>query len=146
MLLLRSEQAESAKGKMMKAILIDPNSNNRDSIIRGLFLLGHDCVGYSDTDSALEMLKTPEGESIHLVITCLEHRQSSIINFIHRALETRPGLKLIAIAGLNNVSQIDAVQNKGGMILRMPFGPDDLNEAILAVTGPIKNPKCISKG
>ncbi|MCC6748852.1 MAG: response regulator [Deltaproteobacteria bacterium] len=115
-----------------QVLLVEDQADQRETLRRGLFLLGLDCVTAGCAAEALAHLQGPAGDRVELLLTDLTLPGTSGAQLIERARATRPGLPVLVITGLALSSEVTALRARGIPILRKPFTPDQLGNAIAA--------------
>ena len=114
-------------------LIVDDEADQLQTIRRGLFLLGIDCLTACDCDEALSQLSPSAGERIDLLLTDLTMPGKSGAQLVERARELRPDLPVMVITGLALSSEVMAIRALGIPILRKPFTPEQLGRAIDAL-------------
>lgn len=114
-------------------LVVDDDQHQLDTIRRGLFLCGYDSLGVQSVDAALTFLDSPEGGKIDLVLTDLTMPGSTGLYLIEELRKSKPSLPVIVITGLAATNEIATIQQYGIPILRKPFAPDWLDQAIKAL-------------
>lgn len=97
---------------MTRVLLVDEDADQRETLRRGLFLAGIECVTVLDqADVLLIDVKKPAA-------------------LIERARAARPRLRVLVITGLALSPEVLELRAGGIPILRKPFTADDLRRAI----------------
>lgn len=110
-------------------LVVDDETNQLETLARGLFLLGIDCLTVRSTAEALSRL---EQGGVDLLLTDLTVPRASGAELIARARALRPELPVLVITGLSLSPQLLELRARGVPLLRKPFTPDQLGLAIEA--------------
>jgi CheY-like chemotaxis protein len=113
-------------------LVVDDEADQLETLCRGLFLLGLECVPARCAAEALERLAGADGARVDLLLTDLTMPGWSGAELVERARATRPGLPVLVITGLALSPEVTAMRARGIPILRKPFTPDQLGLAIEA--------------
>ncbi len=116
----------TARRQVLLLLVDDGDADQRQTLQRGLFLIGVDCLAAR----GLERL----GE-VDLLLADLTKPGAPGSELVDRALATRPELPVLVIAGLSLSPEALALRARGIPILRKPFDVDDLGRAIDALLG-----------
>ena len=111
-------------------LVVDTDSTQLESICRGVFLYGHRCTKLRSVSAAIDLLNRPNRGPVDILITDLTHVESDGFRLIRQARELHPNLPIIAVCGLFATEQIEQVRAAGILILRRPFNPTGLDDAI----------------
>jgi len=114
-------------------LVVDDEPDQLETLRRGLFLLGLDCLTARGCDEALAQLTGPGGARVGLLLTDLSMPGRSGAELIERARTARPELPVLVVTGLALSPEVMAVRARGIPILRKPFTPDQLGLAIAAL-------------
>lgn len=115
---------------MLKILVVDDEPIQRETLCRGLSLLGHRCVSAASSDEALKLLSQRTSRPFELLLTDLTMPVQSGLQLIERALRLRPELQVLVITGLHTSQDARAAQAQGIPVLPKPFSPDQLQAAI----------------
>ena len=115
------------------ALVVDSQVDQLQTLCRGLFLLGVQCVPARDTAEAVARLEGPDGALIALLLADLTAPAEPGAELIARARAARPALPVLVITGLALSPEVTAMRAAGIPILRKPFTPDQLGHAIEAL-------------
>ncbi len=127
------DDLERIRNHGMKILVLDDEPIQVESICRGLFLLGYECVGKTSSKEALGILDQADHGQIDLVMTDLTMPGTSGFDLIEHLRTSHPEIPIIVITGLTPNTEIDQVRKQGIPILQKPFDPDALDQAILAL-------------
>jgi DNA-binding response OmpR family regulator len=111
-------------------LVVDHDGAQLDSICRGAFLYGHECIKLSSVREAIDFLNRPSRSRIDIMITDITTEGSAGFDLIRHARALHPRLPIIAVCGLASSEEIEAVRDAGVLILRRPFLPQGLDGAI----------------
>ncbi len=120
----------------LRICVVDDEPAQLESIRRGLFLYGYQMLALDNGEAALELLRGELGRTIDLLVTDLTLPGASGYEVIGEARRLRPELPILAITGLSNTPEIDAIRKRGIPVLQKPFSPDQLAQAVRALVGP----------
>ena len=115
-----------------KILVVDDEQHLLETVCRGLFLYGYQCIGVLDVDSALKLLGGPGAEGFDLVLTDLTMPDNSGLDLIDQLRRHRPELPIIVITGLAASEEVERVREQGIPLLQKPFEPDTLDQTIRA--------------
>ena len=116
-------------------LVVDDEADQLETLRRGLFLLGMDCLTARCFAEAVSQLTGPGGERVDLLLTDLSMPGRSGAELIERARATRPELPVLVVTGLALSPEAMAIRARGIPFLRKPFTPDQLGAAIEALLG-----------
>lgn len=116
----------------MKILIVDDEPALLETLCRGLNLYGHDCLAAMDVADALEILNGANSEAVDLVLTDLSMPRSSGLELLREIRLTQPAMPVVVMTGLAHVAQVHELAAQGVPILKKPFCPDRLLEAIEA--------------
>jgi DNA-binding response OmpR family regulator len=116
---------------MLKILVVDDEPAQRDTLCRGIRLMGHRCLPAADCREALEQL---DARPPDVLVTDMTMPGESGLLLITRARQRRPDLPVIIISGLLSNSDLDAARDMGIPVLQKPFNPDQLEDAIHRLT------------
>jgi DNA-binding NtrC family response regulator len=108
-----------------RVLIVDDDADQLETLRRGLFLRGIDCLTARSAAEALAQL-----DGIDLLLTDLTRPGKPGAEAIARARAARPGLPVLVIAGLALTAEVGALRAGGIPILRKPFTADQLGFAI----------------
>jgi len=111
-------------------LVVDHDNVQLDSICRGAFLYGHECIKLDSVSEAIDFLNSPTSPSVDILITDVTGEGSLGFELIRHARALYPELPIIAVCGLVSTDEIEAVRDAGALILRRPFLPTRLDGAI----------------
>lgn len=114
-------------------LVVDDEADQLETLRRGLFLLGIECLTARCAAEALSHLEGPSGARVDLLLTDLTMPGESGAQLIDRARALRPELPVLVITGLALSPEVVALRARGIPILRKPFTPDELGRAIEAL-------------
>ncbi len=117
----------SKDDRAMRVLVVDDERNQRETICRGLFLYGYECISVNDLEDAMQVLRGPDGESIEMLITDMTIPGANGCGLIDNIMGLRRNLPILVIAGLNRTAEIDRVRRRGIPILQKPFDPEHLH-------------------
>ena len=116
-----------------QVLVVDDEAAELETIRRGLFLRGIECLTARGAAEALSLLHGPAGERVELLLIDLTARGKSGAQLIERARALRPELPVLVIAGLALSPEVMAIRAREIPILRKPFTPNQLGLAIEAL-------------
>ncbi len=116
---------------MLKILVVDDEAAQRDTLCRGIRLMGHHCLPAADSREALAQLDVRPPD---VLVTDMTMPGGSGLQLITRARRLRPGLPVIIISGLLSNSDLEAARDLGIPVLQKPFDPDQLQDAIQGLT------------
>ena len=119
---------------MLKILIVDDQQTQRETLCRGLHLLGYQCVSAASSHEALEQLSRRTSQPFDLLLTDLTMPAESGLQLIQRALSLRPDLRVLVITGLQCSEDTRAARALGIPVLQKPFNPDQLQAAIRRMT------------
>lgn len=111
-------------------LVVDADPTQLESICRGVFLYGHRCTRLRTVSEAIDLLNRPSRGLVDILITDMTHAESDGFRLIRHARELYPNLPIIAVCGLYTSELIEQVRAAGILILRRPFNPEGLDDAI----------------
>ncbi len=115
----------------MKILVVDRNSDQIETICRGLSLSGYTNISAHNCDEAREVLRNDSDNSINLVITDIAAENSrNGLDLIENILEERPAIKIIVTTGLKEIPGIEKIRKLGIPVLRKPFSHENLGDSI----------------
>ncbi len=121
-------QSQGSKdNRTMRVLVVDDERNQRETICRGLFLYGYDCISVKDLDDALLILNGPDGQGIEMLITDMTKPGTDGCGLIDNIKGLHENLRVLVIAGLHRTAEIDCLRRRGITILQKPFDPDNLH-------------------
>ena len=118
---------------MWKILVVDDEQAQRETLCRGIHLLGHICQSAADSAEALELLGGQGPCPYDLLVTDLTMPGSSGLQLISSAREQRPGLPALLITGELSGWAAKETRAQGIPVLRKPFDLDQLEAAISAL-------------
>lgn len=104
-----------------------------ESISRGLFLYGYDCVTARDVVGALEYVYGAKGETPDVLITDLMMPYMKGDELIRIVRAFRPRLPIIVIVGLKATPETERLEKSSIPVIRKPFDPEHLDRDIQAL-------------
>jgi CheY-like chemotaxis protein len=116
----------------MKILIVDDEPALLETLCRGLNLHGHHCLVATDGRDALEILNRTNPEAVDLVLTDLSMPRVSGLELVHEIRTTLPALPVVVMSGLFQAGQVRQLAAQGVLVLKKPFCPDRLLEAIEA--------------
>lgn len=119
----------------MKILVVDDEQVQVESIRRGLFLFGHEVLPVTESRRAEEILRSPEGDDIDLMLTDMTMPGCSGLELIELVGKLRPELPVVVLTGLTSSAEVDEVRARGIPILTKPFAPEQLDRAIQSLVG-----------
>jgi two-component system, cell cycle sensor histidine kinase and response regulator CckA len=108
-----------------RVLVVDDDADQLETLRRGLFLLGIECLPVRDLAAALEQL-----DRVDLLLTDQTRPGKPGAELIARARAMRPELPVLVITGLALSPEVMALRACGIPILRKPFTADQLGLAI----------------
>lgn len=111
-------------------LVVDHDSVQVDSICRGALLYGHECIRLDSVPEAIAFLDSSTAPRVDIMITDVTCETSPGFELIRHARALRPNMPIIAVCGLVSSEEIQAVRDAGALILRRPFLPQGLENAI----------------
>jgi DNA-binding NtrC family response regulator len=111
-----------------RVLVVDDDADQLETLRRGLFLLGIDCLTACCVAEALAQL-----ERVDLLLTDLTKPGKPGAELIPRARAARPELPVLVITGLALSPEVMAMRGRGVHTLRTPFTADQLGLAIEAL-------------
>jgi DNA-binding response OmpR family regulator len=114
-------------------LVVDDDADQLETLRRGLFLSGLDCLTARGRAEALSKLERPESERVDLLLTDLTQPGKRGAELVERARAARPGLPVLVITGLALSPEVMALRARGIPVLRKPFTADQLGFAIEAL-------------
>jgi DNA-binding response OmpR family regulator len=116
-------------------LVVDREVDELQTLCRGLFLVGVDCLMARDGGEAIAQLERPDGERVDLMVVDLTRPAELGAALVARARAVRPALPVLVLSGLALSPEVVALQASGIPLLRKPFTPDQLGRAIAALLG-----------
>jgi len=116
-------------------LVVDDESDQLESICRGLFLFGYETIPASNGASAFEALEKKAPHAVDLLVTDLTMPRVSGFELITAVQRTYPALPIIAVTGLAPDPRVDVLRAQGILVLQKPFSPDQLNHAVCSLVG-----------
>ena len=111
-----------------RILVVDDEPVQLETIQRGLFLYGYETRGAGDGDAAYGLFE--QNSDIDLVITDLTMPGCSGRELIRRIRTRDPDFPVVVITGLAHCDEVEALRREGVLVVRKPFSPDDLDQAI----------------
>ncbi|MCP4676213.1 MAG: response regulator [Deltaproteobacteria bacterium] len=111
-------------------LIVDRDTIQVESLCRGMFLYGHECVRISSISEAIDFLNRPDAPVVDLLLTDTTTPGSEGFELIRHARVLHPDLPIIAVCGLNSTQEMEMSEQSGITVLRRPFNPERLDEAI----------------
>ena len=115
---------------MLRILVVDDEKAQRESLCRGIHLLGHLCVSAPDSDDALRRLGEDGPCPFDLLLTDLTMPGCTGLQLIEAAREQRPGLRVLLITGSLSGRSARLARTKDVPVLLKPFDLDQLEAAI----------------
>jgi DNA-binding NtrC family response regulator len=116
-----------------KILVVDNDQHQLETICRGLIFCGYSYYGAPDAITALWALKKERRHPFRLLLTDLTMPRDAGLEIIKKTRQLRPGMPIIAIAGLTVDQATREARAMGTIILQKPFEPDALDRAIKTV-------------
>ena len=123
-----SEKMESSS--CATVLIVDDDSAQLESLCRGMFLFGHKCVKKTSISEAIDFLNRPNAPIVDLLLTDITTPGSAGIQLIRDARARHPDLPIIAVCGLNSTQETEMTEQTGILVLKRPFNPERLDDAI----------------
>lgn len=117
----------------MRILVVDDDPVQLETICRGLFLYGHDCLKAAHGGRALEILNSTDGNRVEVLLTDFTMPGKNGFEIIQLARRQRPNLPAVLITGLTAAYDSAAVEEMGIPVLQKPFDPDLLDRTIRQV-------------
>jgi DNA-binding response OmpR family regulator len=117
----------------MRILVVDDDSVQLETICRGLFLYGHECIKALHGGQALDILKEPAGKQVEMLLTDYTMPGKNGFEVIQLARRIRPDLPAVLITGLTSAYDNVAVEEMGIPVLQKPFDPELLDRTICKV-------------
>ena len=114
-------------------LVVDDEADQRETLRRGLRLLGFDCLTASAADAAAALLESEGGADVDLLLTDLTMPGGSGVALVDRVRVAHPALPVLAITGLGLSPEAIAIRTRRIPLLRKPFTVDQLGAAIDAL-------------
>jgi two-component system C4-dicarboxylate transport response regulator DctD len=111
-----------------RVLVVDDDADQLETLCRGLFLVGIECLPARCPADALAQL-----DRVDLLLTDLTRPGKPGAGLIARARAVRPELPVLVITGLALSPEVMALRARGIPILRTPFTADQLGLAIEAL-------------
>lgn len=115
---------------MSKILIVDDEQAQRETLSRGLFLLGHQCVSAGSAGEAMELLGEEGSRPFELLLTDLTMPGESGLQLIERVRKLKPDLRVLVISGLHSGQLCKRVRAWGIPVLQKPFNLEQLEAAI----------------
>lgn len=111
-------------------LVIDDDDAQLETLCRGLFHLGLECVTARTRAEAMAQLSGPAGARVTLLLVDLSAPGKPGAGLTERARSVRSDLQVLVVTGLAPSSEVSALAARGTPILRKPFTPEQLGRAI----------------
>ncbi len=115
---------------MLKILVVDDEKVQRESLCRGLTLLGYECHSAAAGEEALAQLRQVAARPFELMVTDQTMPGLSGVELIERARGLQPALRVLLITGLLADHETQMAQASGIPVLRKPFNLEQLEAAI----------------
>lgn len=115
---------------MWKILVVDDELAQRETLCRGIHLLGHICVSAANAAEALKVLGEKAACNMDVLITDLTMPGASGLQLIERALERWPNLRVLLITGLVAGKDAEAAMSRGIRVLCKPFSLEQLEQVL----------------
>src|SRR4051812_6305587 len=102
-----------AMDETRRILVVDDEADQLQTLRRGLFLLGIDCLIARGAAEALAQLTGPGGERVDLLLTDLTMPHKSGAELVEEARAARPRLPVLVIAGLALSPEVMALRARG---------------------------------
>lgn len=112
-----------------RVLVVDDEPVQLESIRRGLFLYGYETRCASSGDEALALFERRE-VAFDVIVTDLTMPGSSGFELIQRIRNTDPRFPVVVMTGLAASEEVEGLRRQGIPVVRKPFSPDDLDQAI----------------
>lgn len=120
---------------MARILLAEDTPATSEMVRHALSTDGHEVVVAHDGTEALERILAP-GEAYDLVISDVEMPSLDGIALIGKALEARPGMKVILMSGFaGGLERAEALKGRISGTLSKPFTLDQVRAAVRAALG-----------
>ncbi len=127
---MKTDSEKLASSSSATVLIVDRDSTQVESLCRGMFLHGHECVRKSNISEAIDFLNSPDSPVVDLLLTDTTTPGSEGFKLIRHARALHPGLPIIAVCGLNSTQELEMSEQTGITVLRRPFNPERLDDAI----------------
>ena len=117
----------------MKIVVVDDEPGIVQMCTRVLQSKGHTVHGYTRVQEALDFL---QGEAADLLVVDYKMPELTGLDFIKRAWELRPGLRVVKITA-HGTREVITKANESGVrtIVLKPFTPTELTDGIASALG-----------
>ncbi len=117
----------------MRILVVDDEPKQREMLSRGLFVFGHDVRSVDGIAAAAEMLSTRGPVAFDLVVTDIRAPDDPGVALIDVLRGVAPALPSLVITGLTDRRGLATLGALGTAVLKKPFTPEDLDDAVRAV-------------